>query len=358
MTQKNIKRIKNSVDEFATKATKGKELQKVRVEKLRELTSIATDHSFIFERGRGRAPKKNASSEATDNLNGSAKSKKLSENSHQTDPTQMYLRELSRQKLLTAAEELQLARRIRQGDQEARHKMIRCNLRLVVKIARYYINRGLLFLDLIEEGNLGLMTAVEKFDPERGFRFSTYATWWIRQTIERAIMNQGRTVRLPIHILKELNLYLRTSKKLTQELNHEATLEEIATWIGRPANHVRQIMDLAPDTTSMDTPLSEDHQKTLSDTFVDYNNVNPEEMIQNENLEQHMERWLQQLNERERAVLVRRFGLHQHEKGTLEAVGKAIGLTRERVRQIQLEALNQLRKLLTDEGLTGREVME
>lgn len=268
------------------------------------------------------------------------------------DPTQIYLRELGYQPLLTAKEEVKLGRQVHHGNAEARSKMIQCNLRLVVKIARHYLNRGLSFLDLIEEGNLGLMTAVEKFDPERGFRFSTYATWWIRQTIERAIMNQSRTVRLPIHVIKELNIYLRVAKRLTQHLDHEPTAEEIADLVDKPIEDIRDMLSLAPDTTSIDSPVMQDSQKSLAETIPDENNIDPERLIQNMDLREHVEKWLAQLDVRHREVVIRRFGLLDSEKGTLEEVGKAVGLTRERVRQIQLDALEQLRKIIEAEGLT------
>lgn len=272
-----------------------------------------------------------------------------------TDPTQMYLRELGYQSLLTAKEEIQLARKVKKKDIAARQKMIECNLRLVVKIARHYCNRGLAFLDLIEEGNLGLMTAVEKFDPERGFRFSTYATWWIRQTIERAIMNQSRTVRLPIHVIKELNVYLRAAKKLTQKLDHEPSAEELANMIDKPVEEVQRMLELAPSATSIDTPISADGQKTLIDTLADENNIDPAQLVQNSDMVQHIEKWLEQLDERHREVVVRRFGIGAHEKGTLESVGKAVGLTRERVRQLQIDALRQLREMIEAEGLFDAE---
>lgn len=270
-----------------------------------------------------------------------------------TDPTQIYLRELGFHPLLTAKEELKIARQIKKGNEAARQKMIESNLRLVVKIARYYLNRGLAFLDLIEEGNMGLMTAVEKFDPERGFRFSTYATWWIRQTIERAIMNQSRTVRLPIHVIKELNIYLRAAKRLAQELDHQPTPEEIAELIDKPIEEIREVMSLAPDSTSIDNPVNQEGQKTLGDTLTDENNGDPELLIQELDTQEHIERWLSALDERHREVVIRRFGLMDHERGTLEEVGEAVGLTRERVRQIQLEALRQLRCMIEREGSFG-----
>ncbi|EKD75155.1 MAG: hypothetical protein ACD_44C00211G0002 [uncultured bacterium] len=271
------------------------------------------------------------------------------------DPTHMYLHELGYQSLLSATEELRVARLVKQNDPAARVKMIESNLRLVVKIARHYCNRGLQFLDLIEEGNLGLMTAVEKFDPERGFRFSTYATWWIRQTIERAIMNQSRTVRLPIHVIKELNIYLRAGKQLTQKLDRPASPEEIAEMIDKPVAEIREILSLAPDTTSIDVPLMDDSQTSVVDTIADENNIDPGELAEQADIETHMINWLGLLNEREREVIIRRFGLQGHERGTLEEVGLAVDLTRERVRQLQIEALKKLRRLVEAEGIKHSE---
>jgi len=310
------------------------------------------DHGFIFAKTRQSTKSKDDVELAA--ANAKTRGKKARE-TRTTDPTQIYLRELGYKSLLTPKEELTIARQVTKGSKEARAKMIECNLRLVVKIARHYVNRGLAFLDLIEEGNLGLMTAVEKFDPEQGFRFSTYATWWIRQTIERAIMNQSRTVRLPIHVIKELNIYLRAAKKLTQQLDHKPSAEEIATMIDKPIDDIRRVMDLAPGATSIDTPVSENGQKTLVDTLTDENNVDPAKLIQDVDLHDHIERWLNKLDHRHREVVIRRFGLHEHEKGTLEAVGRAVGLTRERVRQLQIDALLQLREMIEDEGLSGEE---
>ncbi|MDF3055498.1 MAG: rpoS [Gammaproteobacteria bacterium] len=265
---------------------------------------------------------------------------------HSSDPTQIYLNEIGYVPLLTAAEEVIVGRQARDGDEKARLRMIESNLRLVVKIARHYLGRGVLFLDLIEEGNLGLMHAVEKFDPELGYRFSTYATWWIRQSIERAIMNQRRTIRLPIHKVKELNVYLKVGRELTQTLDHEATCEEIAKKLDKPLEEIRDTLSLTKDTMSIDTPISQDAEKTLADTIIDDNSLDPRELLENADMAAHIEEWLTQLTERQREVLTRRFGLYGHDEGTLEEVGAAVGLTRERVRQIQLEAIKKLHDIV------------
>lgn len=267
------------------------------------------------------------------------------------DATQIYLSEIGFSPLLSAEEEVHYARLALKGDAAARKRMIESNLRLVVKIARRYLNRGLPLLDLIEEGNLGLMKSVEKFDPERGYRFSTYATWWIRQTIERAIMNQTRTIRLPIHVVKELNVYLRAARALTQQLDHEPTAEEIADRVDKPLEDVEKMLGLNEKVASVDTPVGYDENKSLLDTIPDENSVNPAEMLTDENLKAHMEKLLDDLPENQQQVIARRFGLRGFEKSTLEDVGKEIDLTRERVRQIQVEALKTLRQLLEDLGL-------
>ncbi|OHV10604.1 RNA polymerase sigma factor RpoS [Kushneria phosphatilytica] len=278
---------------------------------------------------------------------------------HQSlDATQIYLNEIGFSPLLTPEEEVHYGRLARQGDPAGRQRMIESNLRLVVKIARRYLNRGLSLLDLIEEGNLGLIRAVEKFDPERGFRFSTYATWWIRQTIERALMNQTRTIRLPIHVVKELNVYLRASRELTQKLDHEATAEEIAEHLDKPVESVKKMMGLNERISSVDYPLGSESDKPLIDTIADENETGPESNLVDFDVRAHVDGWLAELTEKQMEVVIRRFGLRGHEAATLEEVGEEIGLTRERVRQIQVEALKKLRRMLEKQGLSLDAIFE
>ncbi len=269
------------------------------------------------------------------------------------DATQLYLNEIGFSPLLSPEEEVHFARLALKGDEAGRKRMIESNLRLVVKIARRYVNRGLSLLDLIEEGNLGLIRAVEKFDPERGFRFSTYATWWIRQTIERAIMNQTRTIRLPIHVVKELNVYLRAARELTQKLDHEPSAEEIAELLDKPVEDVKRMLGLNERVTSVDTPIGLESEKSILDTIPDERSADPATILQDTDLRSSIGEWLSQLTEKQREVVARRFGLRGYETSTLEEVGKEIGLTRERVRQIQVEALKRLRDILEKQGLTG-----
>ncbi|MFI8479689.1 RNA polymerase sigma factor RpoS [Pseudomonas sp. NPDC078700] len=269
------------------------------------------------------------------------------------DATQLYLNEIGFSPLLSPEEEVFFARLAQKGDPAGRKRMIESNLRLVVKIARRYVNRGLSLLDLIEEGNLGLIRAVEKFDPERGFRFSTYATWWIRQTIERAIMNQTRTIRLPIHVVKELNVYLRAARELTQKLDHEPSAEEIANLLDKPVGEVKRMLGLNERVSSVDVSLGADSDKTLLDTLTDERPTDPCELLQDDDLSQSIDQWLGELTDKQREVVVRRFGLRGHENCTLEEVGQEIGLTRERVRQIQVEALKRLREILEKNGLSS-----
>ena len=267
------------------------------------------------------------------------------------DATQLYLGEIGFSPLLTAEEEVYFSRLSLKGDAAARSRMIESNLRLVVKIARRYNHRGLALLDLVEEGNLGLIRAVEKFDPERGFRFSTYATWWIRQTIERAIMNQTRTIRLPIHVVKELNVYLRAARELSQKLDHEPTPEEIAEKLDKPVSDVSRMLRLNERVTSVDSMVAGESDKALLDILPDTKNGDPESETQKNDINASLVGWLGQLNPKQKEVVARRFGLLGYETATLEQVGKEIGLTRERVRQIQVEGLRRLREIMTQQGL-------
>lgn len=277
-------------------------------------------------------------------------------NAKSLDATQLYLNEIGFSPLLSAEEEVYFGRLALKGDIPARQRMIESNLRLVVKISRRYINRGLSLLDLVEEGNLGLIRAVEKFDPERGFRFSTYATWWIRQTIERAIMNQTRTIRLPIHVVKELNVYLRAARELAQKLDHEPTAEEIAEHVGKPVADVEKMLGLNERVGSIDISLGGENEKSLVETIADEDALDPEQRLQDENITGNLNKWLDMLPDKHADVLARRFGLRGHEMATLEEVGREIGLTRERVRQIQVEALKRLREILEENGLNAQDL--
>ena len=268
----------------------------------------------------------------------------------QADATRLYLKEIGFSPLLSAEEEVYFSRRAKKGNEAARKRMIESNLRLVVKIARRYMNRGLALLDLIEEGNLGLIRAVEKFDPERGFRFSTYATWWIRQTIERAIMNQTRTIRLPVHVLKEINIYLRAARYLSQKLDHEPTPEEVANLLDKPIEDVKEMLGLNERIASVDAPLDMDPDRSLLDAIADERTPDPEHIMQDADLHAQIQAWLSELSFKQREVVERRFGLNGREISTLEEVGADIGVTRERVRQIQVEALRRLRTLLERSG--------
>lgn len=280
------------------------------------------------------------------------------EKSSSLDATQIYLSEIGFSPLLSAEEEVYFSRLALKGDEPSRKRMIESNLRLVVKIARRYNNRGLPLLDLIEEGNLGLIRAVEKFDPERGFRFSTYATWWIRQTIERAIMNQTRTIRLPIHVVKELNIYLRASRELVQKLDHEPTPEDIANSLDKPVADVNKMLRLNERIASVDTPFGGDSDKVLLDVIADEKSDGPEDQLQSEDMSNNIVNWLNELNSKQREVIARRFGLMGYEAETLENVGHEIGLTRERVRQIQVEGLKRLRDILSQQNLSIEALFE
>lgn len=268
------------------------------------------------------------------------------------DATQMYLDAIGLPPLLTAEEEVSYARNAIQGDSAARQRMIESNLRLVVSIAKRYQHRGLALLDLIEEGNLGLIRAVEKFDPERGFRFSTYATWWIRQSIERGIMNSSRTVRLPVHVSKELNAYLKAVRELTQRNGETPSNEIIAEHIKQSTAYVQQMIEFNAHALSLDAANAHDSEMNLLDMLVDENNTDPSDFVQRDDLATSIDDWVAALNIRQREVVVRRFGLRGHDCQTLQEIGSAMNLTRERVRQIQVDALARLRVMLESNGLS------
>ena len=324
----------------------------------REITELDSDdeldgHATIIELSGDDDNTDTATAETekpTDRRKSDSRRKVGSRRAADADPTRLYLKEIEVSPLLTAEEEVYYSRLALKGDTKARDKMIECNLRLVVKIARRYMNRGLALLDLIEEGNLGLIRAVEKFDPERGFRFSTYATWWIRQTIERGLMNQTRTIRLPIHVIKELNTYLRAARKLTQELNREATAEDVAKLLQKPVKDVVKMFRLADRVSSFDIPMGGEGERPLLDIIPDDNNPDPSSILQDESVIAHLDNWLDELDQKQRDVVVRRFGLRNHPRGTLEEVGLELGVTRERVRQIQMDALRKLRRILEHSG--------
>ncbi|MBK2124895.1 sigma-70 family RNA polymerase sigma factor [Fangia hongkongensis] len=262
----------------------------------------------------------------------------------EADATRMYLVDIGFRSLLTKEEEFYYAKKVQKGELKAKNIMIESNLRLVVKIAKRYKPRGnsLSFLDLIAEGNLGLIRAVEKFDPDLGWRFSTYATWWIRQNIERALLNHQRTIRVPVHILKELNVYLRAANELTKQLDHEPSPEEIAEFIDRPVEDIRKILSSTVQMDSLDDSF-DDSNRSMVETIADENSIDPENIHLHEKAAKFIDQWLDELTDNQRAVLAMRFGLRGHDIKTLEETGMQIGLTRERVRQIQVDALKRLK---------------
>ncbi|MGJ0429919.1 RNA polymerase sigma factor RpoS [Methylobacter sp.] len=271
-------------------------------------------------------------------------------NDNSFDATRFYLNELGKSQLLTADQEKFYGKKALRGDEAARNIMIESNLRLVVKISRRYLNRGLPLLDLIEEGNLGLIRAVEKFDPDKGFRFSTYATWWIRQTIERAIMNQTRTIRLPIHIVKEMNVYLKAQHHLAQLMDREPSAEDIAEYLDKPVSVVKKMLKLNERVTSVDIPGGKDFDKPLVETISDAETMSPTEKLQEDGIKKNIANWVFQLSEKQREVICRRYGLCGYENATLEQVAQELGVTRERVRQIQMDSLKRLKEILEFNG--------
>jgi len=273
-----------------------------------------------------------------------------------TDTTQYYLNQIGTRPLFDSKEELHYATLAKQGDFAARQKMIEHNLRLVVSIAKHYINRGVALLDMIEEGNLGLMHAIDKFEPERGFRFSTYATWWIRQSIERAIMNQARTIRLPVHMVRELNQILRAKYHLESQRRdgRDANLEDIALLVDRPVDEVQDILALSEHATSLDTPLDNDPQSSLMDMLPGDSDDGPDIRAEHHEMTVLVRDWLAKLPDKQRIVVIRRFGLDNDDPATLETLADEMGITRERVRQIQQEALIKLKRSFLSRGV-GRD---
>jgi len=269
------------------------------------------------------------------------------------DAYQIYRQEISHHELLTAEEEVKYSRLALKGDVKARQHLIESNLRLVVKIAQKYKYSGLALADLVEEGNIGLIQAVEKFDPERGFRVSTYATWWIKQSMVRAIMNQARTIRLPVHILREINNCVRAKKQLSQQMDREPTVDEIAAALNKSPENVHKMLEWNEHTTSLDNSyLAEDSENSLMNTIPDESNIDLLQTLQENDLTEILKLWLNQLPETHRLIIQYRFGLNNDDPKTLEQVGNAVGLTRERVRQIQINAIKKLYEIMTDEGFS------
>jgi len=273
---------------------------------------------------------------------------------HSDDAIKLYLKEIQKTTLLTAESERELAQRISEGDKAARDRMIESNLRLVVKIAKRYMNRGLPFLDLIEEGNMGLIKAVERFKLSKECRFSTYATWWIRQSIERALVNQSRTIRLPVHVSDDINKLIKISRELLQKYNREPQAKEVAEAMGVDPAYVRRLMVLVKKTYSIEHPMGENNDYSLMDTIEDTSAVDPATLIEDLDKYAHVSEWLDTLNENEREILALRFGLDDREPQTLDTIGRRFGVTRERIRQIEAKSLEKLRKIMEDKQASAK----
>jgi len=278
-------------------------------------------------------------------------SEKYEEEYVAADAIKLYLKEIQKSKLLTAEDERELAGLIAEGDEAARARMIESNLRLVVKIAKRYMNRGLPFLDLIEEGNMGLIKAVEKFKVSKGCRFSTYATWWVRQSIERALVNQSRTIRLPVHVADDINRLVKVSREMVQRLKRDPTIEEIADAMDSDPAYVRRMMILLKKTYSIEHPMGDNNDYSLIDTIEDKNIVDPGSMIEDLDRFAHVLEWMDELSENEKEILALRFGLNDREPQTLDTIGRQFGVTRERIRQIEAKSLAKLRKTLEERVL-------
>ena len=301
---------------------------------LDELYTLFNEHNIVV-----------VSEDETDNSNDKIllDDKDLTKDLTINDPVRMYLKEIGQIKLLQLDEEMELAKRIQDGDEEAKDILAEANLRLVVSIAKRYVGRGMLFLDLIQEGNIGLIKAVEKFDVSKGYKFSTYATWWIRQAITRAIADQARTIRVPVHMVETINKLARVQRQMTLELNREPTEDEIAEKIKIPVEKIREIYKISQDPVSLETPIGEEEESHLGDFVPDEHNMGPEEFATNELLKDEIAEVLLTLTEREEKVIRLRFGLEDGKSRTLEEVGQMFGVTRERIRQIEAKALRKLR---------------
>jgi len=292
--------------------------------------------------------KSNAIATNSDNKIIDEPAKEAETDSYYGDAIKIYLKEIQKSNLLTAEDERELAIKIGKGDEAARARMIESNLRLVVKIAKRYMNRGLPFLDLIEEGNMGLIKAVERFQISKECRFSTYATWWIRQSIERALVNQSRTIRLPVHVSDDINKYLKITRELVRDLNREPDPEEVAAVMEVDPAYIRRLMVLVKKTYSIEHPMGENSDYSLIDMIEDANSVDPESLIEELNKFAHVSDWLSSLAENEQEILALRFGLNDREPQTLDTIGQKFGVTRERIRQIEAKSIDKLRKMLEE----------